>query len=153
MGRKATGVQALLSRTVVGPKGCWLWTGAVSSTGYGWASLHGRTWRAHRLAYLLAVGDIPAGKFVLHKCDERRCINPGHLYLGDQDANMADMVMKGRQNRGESVNTAKLTRAEASEVKRLHKAGRSVRSLSHRFGVTRRAIQLIVTGRNWRSAP
>jgi hypothetical protein len=56
----------------------------------------GSVWKAHRVAWTLANGPIPAGMHVLHTCDNPPCCNPGHLWLGTQADNMADMARKGR---------------------------------------------------------
>lgn len=58
---------------------CWLWTRSRNRHGYGWASLHNKTHEAHRLIYLLAKGEIPAGYVVDHLCRVRHCVNPDHL--------------------------------------------------------------------------
>lgn len=79
---------------------CWLWTAAAfKRTGYGQVRL-GAMRRAHRAAWFLTHGDIPAGLFVLHTCDVRLCVNPAHLYLGSHVENMADRSKRGRAATG-----------------------------------------------------
>lgn len=76
--------------------GCWNWTGFINPKGYGQLSFKRRTVRAHRLAWALAYGPIPDGLCVCHRCDNRRCVRPDHLFIGTNLDNMRDMVAKGR---------------------------------------------------------
>jgi hypothetical protein len=78
------------------PDECWPWKGAEHGNGYGGISVLGKSVPAHRVAYALANGEPPGEMFVLHRCDNPRCCNPDHLFLGDHAANMEDMVYKGR---------------------------------------------------------
>ena len=76
--------------------GCWLWSGACSSSGYGGFWVNKRMIAAHRWAYEHFVGPIPAGMCVCHKCDIKSCCNPDHLFLGTYADNAHDCVKKGR---------------------------------------------------------
>src|ERR1700684_1119117 len=78
---------------------CWLWKGSLSDKGYGRIKLRKRWIKAHRYSYELHHGEIPAGKLVLHSCDNRGCVNPKHLRLGTCMDNARDMVERGRANR------------------------------------------------------
>lgn len=75
--------------------GCWNWIKSVSNKGYGWFRQDGHE-LAHRWAYATFRGPIPAGLFVLHSCDNPKCVNPNHLFLGTNRDNIRDMVAKGR---------------------------------------------------------
>ena len=82
--------------------GCWLWDGGINAQGYGLISVGGRSISTHRTAYRLFIGEIPAGVghhgiCVCHRCDVPACVNPAHLFLGTQKANIADMYSKGRR--------------------------------------------------------
>jgi hypothetical protein len=82
-----------------GPDDCWEWTGAAIAKGYGKISRGprgGGQLAAHRVSWILAKSEIPDGQMVLHRCDNRLCVNPSHLFLGTNTDNMRDMVSKGR---------------------------------------------------------
>lgn len=91
-----------MAKVKVARSGCWLWRGAVKQGGlpYGRFRLWGKIVKAHRAAWLLFVGPIPAGRCGLHRCDVPRCVSPAHLFLGTIADNVADMLAKGRGRDG-----------------------------------------------------
>lgn len=79
--------------------GCWYWTGAKRSTGYGNFCFNGVSTGAHRVSWFIFKGNIKNNLFVLHKCDNPSCVNPEHLFLGTQKDNIEDMHRKGRNQK------------------------------------------------------
>lgn len=139
--------------------GCWLWTGCMYPNGYGdfRRVARGPHHLAHRRAYEVFVGPIPDGMKVCHHCDVRRCINPGHLFLGSQKDNIHDMMRKGRSRMlgspkgttsGELNGQAKLTSAQVAQIRADYVRGNG-RTLARKFGVSPATISLIVNGKHW----
>ena len=95
---------------------CWEWTACKTTDGYGCFQLNYRNLRAHRLAYTLSKGEIPEGLVVRHTCDNPVCCNPGHLILGTHTDNMADMLERKRQAKGEGNSSCKLTPKQVMEI-------------------------------------
>lgn len=125
-------------------RGCWLWTGAPDSKGYGaMQSDHVRR-LAHRLSYELFVAPIPAGLWVLHRCDVPLCVNPDHLFLGNATDNARDMAAKERCGR------TTLTGDQVREIRALYaNGGISQHQLARRFSVGAMTINRIVNRKRW----
>lgn len=130
---------------------CWEWTAMMSTRGYGRIKINGRRVSAHRVSWTIHNGPIPEGLWVLHRCDNRRCVNPEHLFLGTHEENMRDMREKGRASSGEARYNAKLTESDVAEIRRLRAEGSRLRPLAERFGVTVQVVSSIALGRKWRS--
>lgn len=131
-------------------KPCREWTGRKNRGGYGRVYFEGTRWAAHRLAWWLLHGDIPAGLEVCHHCDNRACFEITHLFLGTVQDNQADKVAKGRQARGESCGLHKLTEQDVLEIRAAIAAGETNLSISKRYPVNNASISNIRTGHTWK---
>lgn len=90
--------ERLRARTTVNERGCFIWTGPVTTKGYPMCEHRNRRGQAHRTAYLLTYGvTLTREQFVCHKCDERRCWNPEHMFIGSTSENQQDSIAKRRQ--------------------------------------------------------
>lgn len=127
---------------------CWAWNSSLDSCGYGTFWLNANV-KAHRVAYELTFGEIPEGQHVLHKCDNPRCCNPNHLFLGTHEENMKDMARKGRalSRPGEKNPSSKLT---SEDVMFIRESGDRQERLAECFGVTQQTISNIKTGKTWK---
>ena len=125
---------------------CWIWTAAISEGGYGVIQVAGKLVKAHRLSWHLHFGPFRDGLWVLHHCDNPRCVNPSHLFLGTPKDNMQDMMSKGR---GKNPN-AKLTEAQVHEIREIRKTdGRNQSVLAKQYGISQSAISRIIIGKTW----
>jgi hypothetical protein len=134
---------------------CWLWTAGVDKDGYGQlARPHRSPLKTHRLAWLLAHGGrLSSRQHVLHRCDVPRCVNPDHLFLGDQDANMKDAAAKGRLH-GERHNKQTVPQWVVDFIRNASYQRGTQNELARRFGVSKTYISLIRRGlRRQFSAP
>ena len=134
---------------------CMIWQGNVISDGYGRIYVDKKPWRVHRLIVTLVTGQsIPKGLVVCHTCDIPLCCNPDHLFLGTPKQNHHDAMKKGRNTRGEKVNTSKLTETQVLEIlRRWHSATKKYglhSSLAREFGVTSANIRQMVLGKTWK---
>lgn len=129
--------------------GCWLWTGALHTTGYGVLG-RGRRGeglvRAHRLAWELVFGPVPAGLLVCHECDVRACCNPGHLFLGTYVDNMQDMSAKDRASKP----AAKLRPRDILKIRELKKQGMTNAAIADRFDIKPRQVRKIASRSQWK---
>jgi hypothetical protein len=135
------------------PTGCWEWNGARHRvTGYCYTSQNNQRIAVHRLAWQLANDrPVPPGMYVLHRCDNRPCCNPTHLWIGTAAENTADMDQKGRRvtkvNRGESHHNSRLTVADVLEIRR---STDTQPVLAARFGVAVSTIAALRGRASWR---
>lgn len=147
----------LAGRMVISSSACWEWQGAKTSHGYGHITFCGRNACVHRLVYSLCVAAAPAGLFVLHRCDNRCCCNPAHLFVGTHRDNMRDMAekrraartpMRGEKN-GRAVLSETLVRS-ARHLAALVGARAAARKLSAQTGISFNTLRSAIRGKTWR---
>lgn len=109
-----------------------------------------KEYRAHRISWIAAHGEIPGELHVLHKCDVRNCINPEHLYLGTERDNSRDKVERNRQARGETTNNTPLSESDVIRIRELKSDGMSDRDIARLYSIDRRSVGQIWRRRRWR---
>lgn len=131
---------------------CWIYSRLNPVSGYGQLMVNNKSMSAHRYSWVLHFDKIPYGLFVLHKCDTPACVNPDHLFLGNQFDNMQDCEKKGRCKRpmGENHPSSKLTEEKVRQIRiRLIDCKITQKKLGEEFGVSERTISSIKLGRVW----
>lgn len=129
---------------------CWLWSKGKDAYGYGQIAnvSYQSPLRSNRAAWLIFRGPIPNGAHVLHTCDVRHCVNPDHLFLGDQAANMKDAAQKYRL-----PGNRKLTDAQVDEIRRRYVPRENGKALAAEFNTSLVSICRIVAGTQRRARP
>ena len=122
--------------------GCQLFLGPLTPAGYGHIGIR----LAHRIAWEEANGPIPAGLWVLHKCNNRQCINPEHLALGTAKDNSADLAASGNA-KGEKNGNAKLTDVQVALIRQ---SKEPLKAIMKRYNVSKSAVCKIRAGERWR---
>lgn len=142
----------LLSKAELRGNGCWEWVGHKYPDGYGQIVWDGKPWRTHRVSYTLFKGEI-TNEVVMHKCDNKLCLNPMHLEQGTISQNVRDAFARGLiipvGCLGERCWRAKLTNEKVLDIRRRVDLGESVTSLAKEFGVRRSTIYKIKQRRRW----
>lgn len=149
---KGTLAERMAFRSKRAGNGCLEWQGALDEKGYGVVRIRGRNYRASRVAWHLTEGPIPGHLTVCHTCDNPRCIEPTHLWLGTNKDNNDDKIAKGRHKvlRGEQHAHASLTDAEAVAIR---KDPAPYADIAKRYGITTSSVSRIKCGHTWSHIP
>lgn len=145
---------------------CWEWIGYMNTNGYGEFTVNRVKLSPHRLSYEIAYGDIPKGMFVCHHCDNPKCCNPEHLFIGTSKDNMIDAARKGRTSRGdnhymrmfpekvmrhEKNGSHKLTEEQVSEIREMYDSGDvRLRPIAKKYDISHVQVSNIVNRRQWK---
>jgi hypothetical protein len=135
-------IDRIFKRVGIGDE-CWEWLGPVTHTGYAMIRL---SWEnadqlLHRVVYAMLVGDIADGMNICHRCDNRRCVRPAHLFLGTQSENVIDAMQKGRHS--------KLKPSQVHEARSLYREGVKISTIAERLGVKYGTMSDLISGRTW----
>jgi hypothetical protein len=151
---------------------CWEWQAFIMPNGYGRISYKGIDHYTHRLSYETFKGTIPEKKLVCHTCDNRKCINPEHLWIGTCEENTRDACNKGKMKgwigkkhskesilkmrkphnidrKGEKHPNSKLNNVMVKEIKDLIKSGMTHREIGDKYSVSRCCISDVIRGKRW----
>jgi len=155
--RSMTAKERLLSSVnTIDPNSCWEWLKRINLGGYGSIGINGKTCLAHRISYEIFKDKIPDNMLVCHSCDNRKCINPDHLFLGTYKDNCQDMIKKGRnrlpigKDHWHFNNGIKLCKNNVIKIKEKLKNGTSALKIALEFNVTSHTIYGIKNGKTWR---
>lgn len=130
-------------------KDCWEWAGCLVGFGYGQVTIRRIQYGTHRIAYFLCNKQDPGDQLVCHRCDNPKCCNPNHLWLGTEAENIQDRNTKGRNAKGIKHARAKLTEQQVRQIRNQYATGIGQRALGRKYDVTHATIQGIIHRRTW----
>ena len=131
---------------------CWQWSGNLAPDGYGKVKIGDKFTSAHRLSWLIHRGEIPNNKVVMHKCDNRCCVNPSHLTLGSSRENTEDAINKGRRRAavGTKLPQSKLNESSVRAIRDAARRGISQSKIAATFNLCQQAIHKVVSRKTWK---
>lgn len=129
---------------------CWEWIGGFTGKYGSFKDGIGNRISAHRFSWELAFGNIPEELIVCHSCDNPKCVNPSHLFLGTHQDNTDDMNKKARGSYGENRPASKLTWKQVDEIREKHRNGQAIRALGREYNISQRATQAIIRRQTWK---
>ena len=134
---------------IKGDDECWIWSGNRIANGYGRMYVTGKEYRAHRISYVISNGPIPDGMLVCHKCDNRLCVNPSHLFLGTHADNTNDALAKGRLDPHPL-----LTKEQVAWLRKEYATCKyTIAELAKICNVKAATARAAIAGKNWKDIP
>ncbi len=121
--------------------------------GYGRFKFEGKMrFLAHRASWIIHFGPIPEGLCVCHTCDNRKCVNPKHLFLGSNYDNIIDRALKNRSNRpfGNKFTTRKITEDNVRAIRQMLKEGIYQRIIAEKYGISQKTVSKIKLELRWK---
>lgn len=143
-------IERLNSKYTVNDNGCWIWNEALVGRGYAGLQVNGKKVKAHRLSYMIFKGPIPDGLFVCHRCDNRACINPEHLFLGTCKDNQKDMAEKRRSLIGTMNPNHKLKPYDVLIIREAKSHGYTIASIARYYKMSEGVIWKAAAGATWK---
>jgi hypothetical protein len=138
-------------KRVIKKDGCWEWKGCMHHSGYlPFKTMDRKNDFAHRASWRIYRGEIPEDRIVCHSCDNKRCTNPDHLFLGTYKENTANMYAKGRGNIGEKNHKSMLEENQVRDIKNLLKTGVTMTRIAKDYGVSSGTIWFIAHNITWK---
>jgi predicted XRE-type DNA-binding protein len=152
------GQKRIKDKTFIAANGCWIWCGAVKKCkrgthNYGWVTFMNKQMSAHRMSWIVFRSALVQGSVICHTCDNPRCVNPDHLFIGTQKDNVADMIAKGRKWIGVAKRKSdglpvrsKLSVQQIQLIKSLRESGLSQQKIADQIGVSQGCVSQLLRG-------
>lgn len=149
---KLSRLKELYEKQVIRQEACWDWKGTLHRTGYAVIQYDGKQIGAHKASWLIHKGALTEKLWVLHKCDNKKCTNPEHLYLGSPSRNSLDREERQRRpiKRGIFHPNSKLTDEQVLEIKKLIRIGVPMTKISRDFKISYGSIEAIKNRKTWK---
>lgn len=129
---------------------CWNWNGTISKDGYGLIVHKKKRSPVHRFLYETFYGPISDNMVCCHVCDNRRCINPVHIFIGTRADNQHDMKIKKRSASGERNGKSKLTTQDVKKIRAMYKDGAFQRDIADAMSVSQTSVSNIINVKSWK---
>jgi len=132
--------QSIIKRMQVSQNGCWEYSLALRKNGYARITFERKSWYAHRLSYVAFGGTFIDGCDICHSCDNRKCVNPTHLFQGTRKNNMIEAKLKNRMATGFNLPQTKLSQSDIKNIINYGISGLKHKEIAEKYNVTRSLV-------------